>query len=224
VPASKSAIHKAFRASAKQWHPDRFEGDRSKRTAAEERFKRIQVAFRELSAHFESPERWPVESEIPAPPEGEPLPSISFGSAPGCFAAPYFPKHIGDIIYSIGLADTEAAIGLVGLSPADSPSEVPSQYLVLTSHRMYMRGAAKTISVIWYSDLGDIEIVDQSAQERRSLWQWIRTLIAAPAPRYVLRIRHLNGAHFCSLLEQTDDTVKKVIYNFLRQMKTQSQS
>jgi len=41
----------AYRAAAKRWHPDRFESDPARRTEAEERFKRVQVAFRELAEH-----------------------------------------------------------------------------------------------------------------------------------------------------------------------------
>ena len=224
TPASRSTIHKAFRASAKLWHPDRFEHDQGKRMAAEERFKRIQVAFRELSEHFESPEIWPVEAEITTPTGREPLPSISFAGAPGCFVAPHFPRHVEEIIFSTGLADTEGAIGFVNLTPAGSISERPAQYILLTSHRMYMRDETRTIAVIWYTDLGEIKLVDQDASSNDSIWRRFRELIAGPVPRYSLQIHRLNGAHFYSLAGQTDDRVKKVIYNFLRQMKSQSQS
>lgn len=224
TPASKSAIHKAFRTAAKLWHPDRFENDRGKQHLAEERFKRIQVAFRELSEHFESPERWPVEPEIATPTEREPLPSISFGGAPGCFVPPHFPRHIEHTILSIGLADMEAAIGFVDLSPAASASTGPAQYILLTSHRMYVRDATRTISVIWYADLGEIKLIDQDAGSNDSIWRRFRELIAGPAPRYSLQIYRLNGAQFYSLAGHTGDSVKKVVYNFLRQMKSQSQS
>ena len=36
APPSKTAIHKAYRAAAKLWHPDRFENNPTKRLEAEE--------------------------------------------------------------------------------------------------------------------------------------------------------------------------------------------
>ena len=56
-PTSKAAIHKAYRAAAKLWHPDRFEGNLKKRLEAEERFKRIHAAYQALCEHFENPAR-----------------------------------------------------------------------------------------------------------------------------------------------------------------------
>lgn len=54
IPA-KAVIRRAYRAAAKLWHPDRFEKTPAKRAEAEERFKRIQVAYRELWEHCEAP-------------------------------------------------------------------------------------------------------------------------------------------------------------------------
>ena len=56
-PRSKAAIHKAYRTAAKLWHPDRYENNQRKRLEAEEQFKRIQVAYRELCEHFDNPQR-----------------------------------------------------------------------------------------------------------------------------------------------------------------------
>lgn len=64
---TKIAIHKAFRAEAKLWHPDRFENNPAQRAEAEEHFKLIQVAYRELWEHCENPVQNSSE-EVPADP------------------------------------------------------------------------------------------------------------------------------------------------------------
>jgi len=52
---SHELIHKAYRDAAKLWHPDRFESAPEQLPEAEEHFKLVQVAYRELTAHQENP-------------------------------------------------------------------------------------------------------------------------------------------------------------------------
>src|ERR1700761_3958746 len=81
---TKVAIHKAYRAAAKLWHPDRFENNQGKRLEAEERFKRIQIAYRELCEHHEHPLRAAREVEFVTPVQRQRVPTIFFGDdAPG---------------------------------------------------------------------------------------------------------------------------------------------
>ena len=47
----ESAIEEAYREGVKQWHPDLYENYASLRADAEEHFKQIQVAYRELKEH-----------------------------------------------------------------------------------------------------------------------------------------------------------------------------
>lgn len=47
--ASQDEIKKAYRKLAKQWHPDKFNGDESKKKEAEEKFKKISEAYDTLS-------------------------------------------------------------------------------------------------------------------------------------------------------------------------------
>ena len=105
---SKVAIRKAYKVAAKRWHPDRFGHNEVQRLEAEEHFKLIQVAYRELSEHFETPQELPVEDipvsaeadsdpfarqhdsgdfrDTPAPVQD--TPSIFFGNAARLFYAP----------------------------------------------------------------------------------------------------------------------------------------
>src|SRR5580658_8743054 len=78
-PASKKAVHRAYRSAAKLWHPDRFANDEVKIHEAEERFKLLQAAYSELTEHNrdESAEEAPEEAGISEQhaPEAEPRPN-----------------------------------------------------------------------------------------------------------------------------------------------------
>jgi hypothetical protein len=59
---SESAIEEAYHEAVKQWHPDLYENYASLRADAEEHFKQIQIAYRELKEHEANPAGLPVES------------------------------------------------------------------------------------------------------------------------------------------------------------------
>jgi hypothetical protein len=221
TPKSKTAIHKAYRAAAKRWHPDRFEQDEPKRLEAEERFKRIQSAFQELCEHFENPVRRPREAEFVTPVRTQRIPTIFFGDAVGCFTPPDFPEETQRWIAATGLDSTETPVGFVDLFHGRSQI---SRYILLTNHKMYIRDSTDILGVIWYSDLGEINLTELGREKKAGAWQKIATKIAGRAQRYALRICYLNGKVFRELKEQPDDSIKKVIYNFLLQMKSESQS
>lgn len=54
--ATPASINDTYRDLVKIWHPDRFESDRRVRSRAEEQFKLIQEAYRELLEHIRSPQ------------------------------------------------------------------------------------------------------------------------------------------------------------------------
>ena len=220
-PTSKSAIHKAYRNAAKLWHPDRFENNQRKRLEAEERFKRIHIAYQELCEHFQNPERLPRDTEFVTPIRPQPRPSISFDGAPGCFSAPNFPPHVQKAIVDTRLENSESPVGFIDMSTGSNPA---SRYILFTNHRMYIRDSTDILSVIWYADLGEIRLHDLQIDKKQGAWQRIVEQIAGKVQQYSLDIHHLNGARFRVLTRQPDDRIKKVIYNFLRQMKSHSQS
>ena len=78
TPRSRAPLRKAFRAAAKLWHPDRFERDPVLRLEAEERFKQIQVAYRELTEHYEDPVQWLIEPAFSAPRGTEPFSAAAY--------------------------------------------------------------------------------------------------------------------------------------------------
>jgi hypothetical protein len=220
-PKSKSAIHKAYRAAAKLWHPDRFENNQKKRLEAEERFKRIHAAYDALCEHFDNPIRRAREVEFVTPIRTDPTPTLSFGDAPDCYAAPHFPARIREAIEATRVEPSDPPVGFIDFSVRSLRS---SHFILLTKHRMYIRDASGILSVVWYSDLGEIELIDLQAEKKPGSWQRIAETIAGKSQRYSLRINRLNGTEFRVLTDRPDDRVKKVVYNFLRQMKSNSQS
>jgi len=207
--------------AAKRWHPDRFPGNEGKRLEAEERFKRIHAAYEALCDHFENPHRRPRETEFVTPIRREAPPRIFFGDAPGCYSAPAFPAEVQACILATRPETSETPVGFVSMTPETVRL---SQYILLTNHRMYIRNEKELLSVIWYDDLGDVKLVDHEAGKKPGIWQRIAEQLAGQGPRYALQIDRRNGCPFYTLDARPDDRTKKVIYNFLLQMKSKSQA
>jgi hypothetical protein len=218
---SKHAIQKAYRAAAMRWHPDRVRGDASKSAEAEEKFRRIHTAYESLCEHFDNPRRRPRESEFVTPMRTEAPPVIFFGDAPGCYAGPKFPPAIEACVIATRPESSETPVGFVDLAPEKGRI---AQYILFTNHRMYIRDATQLLSVIWYDDLGDVRLIDPEAGKAPGKWQRIASKIAGNRPRLILQIDRQNGTRFYVLDDRPDDRVKKVVYNFLRQMKSKSEA
>jgi DnaJ domain len=223
---SKAAIRKAYRGAAKKWHPDRYENNPGKRLEAEEHFKLIQIAYRELWDHCETPEKTPEKEPVetgaasqPSSKRPEP-PSIYFGNAPGCFVTPNFPWNVWSVV-AHHLQDNEQALAFVDLSASTSWRGNRSQYIFLTSYRIFVRDALNVISLLWYTDLGDVRFVSQQKHGRAGMWQRFLKKVWGTQDKYSLVIKRHTGAPFFSIDGQTDDRVKKVIHDFLLQMKQQ---
>ena len=219
-PTSKSALHKAYRAAAKRWHPDRFENNQRERLDAEERFKRINAAYVALCEHFENPAATPREAEFVTTFRRPPAPVISFGDAPDCFVAPHFPARVLEALKAARLENSDPVVGFIDLSAG---SLRISEFILFTKHRMLVRDDSEILSVIWYADLGSIRLVDRKDQ-KQGAWQKIAERLAGNTQRYSLQIDRLDLSRFHTLTDRPDDRVKKVIYNFLRQMKSNWQS
>jgi hypothetical protein len=235
---SKAAIRKAYKTAAKRWHPDRFENNKVQRLEAEEHFKLIQVAYRELSEHFETPQELPVE-DIPvsaetaaeasaadsfssAPPKDE-TPAIFFGNLPGCFTAPNFSAAANRIILDARMEPTEKPLAFIDLSHGLKYDGNPAQYVLLTSYRMIVRNALNIVAFLWFTDLGQVGFIDRLTHGKPRLWQTVVGALGLE-PKYSLVIGRHNGSHFHTIASEADDRVKKVIYNFLLKQKPQPDS
>ena len=194
--AFKEAIHKAYREAAKLWHPDLFEKHPKLRSEAEEHFKQVQVAYQELTKHNAAPVELPVQSAFSRPVAP---PTISFGGAPGCLVAPNFTLHVERIISGY-LGTLETVLAIVDLTGPGSHRDEFSEFFLLASHAIMVRNAHHVVSLLWYSDLGEIKLVDRRRNGKLSPWQELVGRICGSQPNYSLQIYRRDGSHFHSSL------------------------
>jgi hypothetical protein len=220
-PASRKAIHRAYRSTAKLWHPDRFANDETKFRDAEERFKTLQVAYRELTEH--NLEEGDVSTDAAASvapevePKSNPIPGqIPFGSAPGCYSVSQFPPH-AQAVAALHLGLFDYAVAIVDLSVDGSFD----RFFLLASHGVIVKDASGTISLLLYEDLGKMEIVDRENAGKIGFWERIAGELTGVKQRFSLDIFRRNGVQFCSLTGQVDDAAKAAIYQFLTRKKQQ---
>jgi hypothetical protein len=218
-PATRPVLRKAFKAAAKLWHPDRFEGDPGQRLVAEERFKQIQVSYRELTEHLENPATWALEPAF-TPPAAAAPPPIFFGSTPGCFVAPGF-SQVADRIIAAHVRLPDRALAIVDLTgPGSAPGSL-AQFMLFTVHGLVVRDALNLVSLLWYRDLGALRLTDKRRNGRLSLWHTLLEIVSRTEQKFTLEIFRRNGTLFHTIASQVDDSVKKVIYNFLQQKRPQ---
>jgi len=229
---SESEIEEAYREGVKQWHPDLYENYASLRADAEEHFKQLQIAWRELKEHsgasveppaVSSPAAGaPAESAFAGTRAVEQKPAISFGGAPGCLVASQFTVEIEETISRhLGKIDTPLAI--VDLGGARSHAARYSHFFLLTARGIMMRDARGLVSLLWYKDLGEVNLIDKRRSGKLGFSQRLFETISGSQHNYSLQIDRSDRANFLSITNQVDDNVKIVIYNFLVQQKTQVQ-
>ena len=232
---SEVEIEEAYREGVKQWHPDLYENYASLRADAEEHFKQIQIAYRELKEHnvveVESPavsipaartpvDKSPVDSFFTQPRSVQEAPALSFGGAPGCLVASQFTVEIEEIIARhLGKIDT--ALAIVDLDGVRSYAPTYSHFFLLAARGIMVRDARGIISLLWYKDLGEVNLIDKRKNGKLSLSQRLLETISSNQHNYSLQIHRSNGTQFFYITDQVDDNVKKVIYNFLLRQKTQ---
>jgi len=229
---SESEIQEAYKESAKQWHPDLYENFASLRADAEEHFKHIQIAFRELKEHNAIGGEAPTQSARTESPSQSSrtgsqsqsggaeavretprdTPAISFGGALGCQVAPDFTQEAQEII-SRNLGKLGTAVALVDLGGSYA------QFMLLAQLGMMVRDNRNLVSMLWYKDLGDINLIEK--QGKGGMWQSLVGGASGGQAKSVLEIYRNNGTLFHSISSQVDDSVKRVIYDFLLHEKLQ---
>jgi hypothetical protein len=220
---TESEIQDAYREAIKQWHPDLYENFASLRADAEERFKLIQVAYRELKEHnsiaVESPAEIASGEIVPEKPAD--TPPISFDGAPGCLVAPHFTPEAEEIIgHYIGKLG--AAVAIVDLTGSRSQTRSYAQFFLLADLGIMVRDAHNIVSLLWYKDLGEINLIRRQEPSKPSMWQNLVGGISGSQPKCMLQIYRINGALFYSLADPVEDGVKTAIHDFLQLKKNQS--
>jgi len=219
---SEQEIEDGYREGVKQWHPDLYENYASLRADAEEHFKQLQVAYRELKEHntVSAAAEVPVERIVVQPKE-EAAPLISFGDAHGCLTTKQFTPQIEEMV-TPHLGKLGLSLAIVDLSGKRSITGGFSHFFLLASRGMMMRDHRNIISVLWYTDLGEIKLVDQRKSGKPSGWQKFIGGLSGGGAGYMLQIDRSNGANFYTMSGEVDDGVKSAIYNFLVSQKPQT--
>ncbi len=219
-PASRAVLRKAFKATAKLWHPDRFEADPAKRLQAEEKFKMIQAASAALLEHFENPVELPMEPPagdlFTQPARADDEPRIHFHGAHGCYTEEDFPPAALEIVWR-HVHEPDRALAMVDLSRHGSPLGDLSQFILFTRQAIYVRDMHGILLLLWYDDLGEVRFVDRRRQGKLPLWHRFIERISGTEQKYSLQIYRRDGSLFYSIADQADDSVKGAIYNFLQQ-------
>jgi hypothetical protein len=210
---TQSEIQDAYQEMVKQWHPDLYVDYASLRAEAEDRFKQIQLAYRELNEHNSvsvavesTPESVPVDGVAK---KIENAPAISFGGAPGCLVGSQITAEIEQRIASHLGADKALAI-------IDFGGDY-SHFFLLATRGIMVRDTRNIISLLKYEDLGEVNFIDKRQEGKQGFWQ----KLAGAQPGCSLQIYRNNGTHFFSFTDQVDDSVKRVIYDFLMSKKRQ---
>ena len=223
---SESEIENSYRELVKQWHPDLYENYASLRADAEEHFKQIQVAYRELQEHNTVTAEAPVRKAAVQTPsvvvqQKEEAPAISLAGAPGCLMVKEFTHEIQEMV-APHLGRLGLAMAIVDLSGSRGRSATFSHFFLLAARGIMMRDSRNIISVIWYTDLGEVSLIDRNKSGKMSSWQKLMGGASSGQPSYELHINRSNGANFCVISNQVDDRVKQAIYEFLMRQKPQT--
>ena len=161
-PRRQSRASKAYRSAAKLWHPDRFETTpRPSALEAEEHFKLIQVAYRELSEHYENPLKLssraspksprrssllpPAESASPAPRSPKTTALSPSAMPPAASSLRTFPPTR---VRSFSNATWKPPSGPWPSSTSRPPAAARrqfSQFILLTSPRVFVRNALNIV-------------------------------------------------------------------------------
>jgi hypothetical protein len=228
----ESAIEEAYREAVKQWHPDLYENYASLRADAEEHFKQIQIAFRELKGHNAAVVGSPVESSVVRPKAVERVdiqpreeapsitfsaaPAISFDNAPGCLVASQFTDEVKEIIER-HLAKSDTPLAIIDLNGGRSRATY-SHFFLLTNRGILVRDTRNVLSLLWYKDLGELAYTEKGSAGKSVFWQQI----SGGGPKRSLQIHRSDGNHFFSIPDAVDDNIKEVLHNFLSRQKMQA--
>jgi hypothetical protein len=232
---SESEIQDAYNEAVKQWHPDLYENYASLRAEAEERFKQIQVAFRELKEHnapgytppvkassvqYEQSASYASPAESAPPAQTAAAPELSFDGAPGCLVASQFTSDVKELIAG-HLGKQETALAIVDLSGSRSRFPSFAQFLLIGGRGIMVRNARGIVSLLWYKDMGELRWIEGQSGSKSGSWHKIIGSLSGGHGGCQLAIHRGDGALFLSLTDQAEDSVKRALYDFFLGKKAQ---
>jgi hypothetical protein len=154
------------------------------------------------------------------PEKPEDLPYIAFGGATGCLNAGHFTPEV-EAILARHLGKLGAAVAIVDLGGVRSYDGTFSQFLLLATRGILMRDARNMLSLLWYTDLGEIKLIDRGVTAKPGPWQKLVKNIAGQ-PKNELQVYRSNGVPFLTIANQVEDGVATAIYEFLVRQKAQA--
>jgi hypothetical protein len=226
---SESEIEAAYQESAKQWHPDLYADYASLRAEAEQRYEQIQLAYRELKAHYqaggppvEAPPVQPARSDsyaataeyaqLAQPAQPAAAPELSFNGEPGCLVASQFNAEIKEMIAG-HLGKQETALAIVDLSGNRSHPSY-SQFLLVGGRGIMVRNSRGIVSLLWYKDMGNLRFIEAQKESKSGSWHKLLGNLSGGHGGCQLAIHRGDGVLFLSLTDQVEDDVKRALYNF----------
>jgi hypothetical protein len=157
----------------------------------------------------------PIESVVVEPKAERPL--LSFGGAPGCEVGPHFSPEAEEIL-SHHLGRLGMALAMVDLSGSRAGGY--AQFLLLAELGMMVRDARKIVTLLWYKDMGEIKLMDK---QKTGLWQSLVGGGSGSQTKCALEIYRSNGTLFTTISGQAEESVKRVLYDFLERRKELAQ-
>jgi hypothetical protein len=245
VPTSE-AMHKAYRRVAKAWHPDRFAHDVAKRLEAEEHFKLIQIAYRELTDH--NPNGWMPGQSAQGPATAG---AASMGAYDTLWKSDYNPakaagqpspqETVPQVASEKKASPSEFFAGVPGCYPImDLPPQAANlaqRYLEVTDFAYVvidLSGHGRFDQFMMVTTYGllvrnreqNVALLryDQLGEPRiggKNRLPWWRRMMADLSEDFVwtLEIYKTDGTLFYILDEDSNDDVKRAVYRFLHDRK-----
>jgi hypothetical protein len=242
-------MRKAYKRAAKAWHPDRFARDVAKRLEAEEHFKLIQIAYRELSEH--NPDGWMPKTLFQSRYE----PQVPSASTP-LWATPFEGMHV-EGVESAGFKKTEEPVrknpfvsdisqseffaGVPGCYPVQKfppqADTIAHRYLGVTDFAYVaidLSGGERFDEFLMMTTKGILgrnhlqrvallpyeEMGELRIGGKESLSWWRRMTVSFSEDFvWTLEIYKRDGTLFHSLSEKANDEVKRAVYTFLQYRK-----
>jgi hypothetical protein len=219
-PATRDAIHHAYRRAAMAWHPDRFASQPDRIREAEVRFKIASVAYQELATHNPEEADLPPVAEHHTAPEA-PAPQTTPRHAPhsdwphnlpGLFIAPHLPSP-AQAVTARNLGSNDYPIAILDLS-GDGNFH---RFFLVASPGVILKDDLDTISLIHFEDMGKVELLDREKSGKIGFWEKVTEELLGTKHKLALEIYRRDGSLFCSLANQANDGVKPAIHRFLTQ-------